>query len=126
MDKEYNIFLDEKLIGTTAFEHADAPMGVVFGQIKFIDVAKPYDFLKSYCAENSIQFEDYPDDRLISTMTIPALRITNDVGQEIKGVGNQISGMDSESFDVTILGISYPFYEDEFPDHVKDYEKRLK
>jgi hypothetical protein len=125
MDRVYNILLDDKLIGTTKFEHGDAPMGVVFGQINFIDILKPYDFIKSYCKTHKIDFDDDPGDKLISTRTIPNLKVTNDRGQEIKGLGNQISGMDSESFELTIEQIPYPFYGDEFPDHVKDYENRL-
>lgn len=125
MDRVYNIFLEEKLIGTTKFEHADAPMGVVFGQINFIDILAPYDFIKSYCKKNKIDFDDYPNDKVISTRTIPNLKITNDRGQEIRGLGNQISGMDSNSYELTIEQIPYPLYGDEFPDHVKDYQKRF-
>jgi len=126
MDRVYNILLDEKLIGTTTFEKADAPMGVVFGQIKFLDIGTPYDFFKSYCKKNNIDFEDFPDDKVISTRTIPTLKITNEKGLEITGLGNQISGMESDIFELTIEGIPYPFYGDEFPHHVKAYEERFE
>jgi hypothetical protein len=69
--------------------------------------------------------DDYPEDKLISTRTIESLSVLNERGLEIKGVGNQISGMDSDEFEITIEGISYPFYEEEFPHHVNDYETRL-
>ena len=36
--KEYKIFLDDILIGTTNFEIADVQMGVVFGKVNFIDI----------------------------------------------------------------------------------------
>ena len=126
MDRVYNILLDGKLIGTTTFEKADAQMGVVFGQIKFHDIETPYDLIKSYCKKNKIDFDDYPDDKLISTRTIPTLKITNDKGQEINGLGNQISGMDSATYELTIEGIPYPFYGDEFPHHVKEDKERFK
>ena len=126
MERVYNILLEDKLIGITAFEKADAPMGVVFGQVNFIDIQNPYDFIKSYCKKNRIEFDDYPANKLITTRTIPTLRVFNDKGQEIKGDGNQISGMDSDSYELTIGGISYPFYANEFPDHVKDNEKRFE
>jgi len=126
MDRVYNILLDDKLIGTTTFEKADASMGVVFGQIKFIDIETPYDFFKSYCKKTKIDFEDYPDDRVIATRTIQTLKITNDKGKEITGLGNQISGMDSDVFELTIEGIPYPFYRDEFPHHVKADQERFK
>jgi hypothetical protein len=101
-------------------------MGVVIGQIKFLVILRPYDFFKAYCKRNNIAFEDYPDDRVISIRTIETLKIANDKGEEIKGLGNQISGMDSDSYELTIEGIPYPFYEDEFPHHVKSDEERFK
>jgi hypothetical protein len=125
MDKVYNIFLEDKFIGTTKFEHGDAPMGVVFGQINFIDIPTPYDFIKSYCKMNKIEFDDDPNDKLIVTRTIPTLKVKNDKGQEIKGLGNQISGMDSNGYELIIEQVPYPFYGDEFPDLVKDYENRF-
>ena len=125
MDRVYNIYIEDKLIGTTSFEHGDVPMGVVFGKIKFIDISTPYDFIKSYCRKNKIEFDDDPNDKLISTRTIPTLKVTNDKGQELKGLGNQISGMDSDAYELTIEQIPYPTYGDEFPDHVKDYENRF-
>jgi hypothetical protein len=64
--------------------------------------------------------------KVISTRTIPTLRVTNDKGQEISGLGNQISGMDWDSFELTIEGIPYPLYGDEFPHHVKAEEERFK
>ena len=69
---------------------------------------------------------DYPEDKLISTRTIDSLIIRNEQGIEIKGMGNQISGMDSEGFEISIEGIAYPFYEEEFPHHVKAYNEMFK
>ena len=45
--KEYKIFLDDVLIGTTNFEFADVPMGVVYGKVNFIDFKNPYFFSKN-------------------------------------------------------------------------------
>jgi len=42
---------------------------------------------------------------------------------EIKGVSNQISGMDSEGFEITLIGVPYPIYKEEFPHHVKVYNQ---
>ena len=127
MNKIYNIFLDNIKIGTTRFEKADAPMGVVFGLIDFIDSKIGYDFIKDYCIKKQIDLvSDYPDDKLISTRTIDGLKVVNNSGVEIKGLGNQIDGMDSEGFEISIEGIPYPFYGEEFPNHVKDYENMYK
>ena len=123
--KEYEVFLDDKIIGITKFEKSDPPMGVVYGQLNFIDIIAGYDFFKNYCIGNNIQLTcDHPEDKLISTMTIPNLKIVDKNGIEIKGVGNQISGIDSE-FEITLLGISYPFFEEEFPHHVKIYKEQF-
>ncbi len=117
--KRYDIFLDGKIIGTTALEKADAPMGVVFGQIHFSNIDVDYNFIKRYCLENNIELvNDYPEDKLISTHTIENLKVVNEKGVEIKGLGNQISGMDGDEFEITVNGVTYPFFEEEFPHHV--------
>jgi len=123
LSKIYNIHLNGLLIGTTELEKADAPMGVVIGELRFTDQKFGYDSLKEYCENNQIELaSDYPEDKMISTMNISELKITNDKGIEIKGVGNQITGMDNEEYEISIFGIPYPFYEEQFPHHVKDYE----
>jgi len=115
------------MIGTTQFEKADAPMGVVFGLIEFVDSKMGYDFIKDYCTKKQIDLvSDYPEDKLISTRTIDGLKVVNNAGVEIKGLGNQIDGMDSEGFEISIEGIPYPFYGEEFPNHVIDYENMYK
>lgn len=117
---EYSIHIGDIKLGTTKLEKADASMGVVFGEIKFVEQNMGYDFIKDYCESMNIGIEtDYPEDKLISTMTIGTLIVKNEKGIEIKGIGNQISGMDSDVFEVTLLGVPYPFYELEFPHHVK-------
>jgi len=127
MEKEYSIYLDSKKIGTSKLEKADAPMGVVFGELRFDEKEWNYDFIKGYCKDNDIELvDDYPEDKLISTRTIDTLIIMNEQGVEIKGVGNQLSGMDSEGFEISIEGIAYPFYEEEFPHHVKVYNEMFK
>ena len=110
MNKIYHVFLGENKIGTTELEKADAPLGVAFGQIKFVDIISGYEFFKQYCLKNKIEFTDHPDDKLIMTSSIPNLRVTDKVGVKIKGIGTDVSGMDSDTFDITIVGIAYPFY----------------
>lgn len=125
--KRYDIFLDDKIIGTTDLEKADALMGVVFGNITFDNIVSGYDFLKAYCLTNNIEvITDYPDDKLIATTDIPSLKVINPNGIEIKGQGTNINGMDSDVFEITILGVSYPFFEEEFPHHIKAYNDQFK
>ena len=119
---EYSIHIGEIKLGTTKLEKADAPMGVVLGDIIFTEQNMGYDFIKNYCESMNIELaSDFPEDKLISTMTIDTLIVKNKKGIEIKGIGNQISGMDSDVYEVTLLGVPYPFYEEEFPHHVKAY-----
>lgn len=123
MNKKYQIKIYEKLIGYTSLEKADAPMGVVFGEITFIEQEFGYNSIKKYCMDNKISLAyDYPEDKMISTMTISELKVMNDKGVEIKGIGNQISGKDNDEYEISIFGIPYPFYEKEFPHHVEQYE----
>lgn len=123
MGKIYNILLDKNQIGTTKLEKADAPMGVVFGEIIFFNILSGYDFFKQYCLKNAIDFTDYPEDKLISTRNIPGLQMLDMDGNNIKGMACSISGMDSDIFEVSIEAIGYPFYEEEFPHHVKFYNE---
>ncbi len=124
MTKIYDILLDNKKIGTTELEKADAPMGVVFGKINLINTDSGYQFFKTYSQKNNIKIvTDYPDDKLITTSNIPNLKVINQAGTEIKGQGTNIEGMDSDIFEVTIVGVPYPFYEEEFPYQVNAYKK---
>lgn len=127
MNKVYSIFLDAKLIGTTRLEKADAPMGVVFGEIRFDEKNIDYKFIKNYCKTQNIELTaDYPEDSLISTRTIDSISVLNAEGIEIKGIANQISGMNSNGFEIILFGISYPFYKEEFPHHVDAYNEMFK
>jgi hypothetical protein len=117
----YQIFLDGKKIGVSELEKADAPMGVVFGNISFVENGCDYNFFSNYCRKNSIKVDEDTEFKFISTQTIPTLKVYNENGIEIKGIGCYIAGMDSEEFEINIIGIPYPFYEEEFPNHVKEY-----
>lgn len=47
------------------------------------------------------------------------LKVINLNGIEIKGQGANFEEMDNDVFVLTILGVPYPFFEGEFPHHVK-------
>jgi hypothetical protein len=126
MSKIYDILLDGNKIGTTELEKADASMGVAFGQIVFSNISSGYIFFKHYCLKNKINFTDYPEDKQISTFDIPNLQVIDMDGNEIKGMACSVSGMDDDIFEVSIEGIEYPFYEEEFPHHVKSYNELFK
>lgn len=123
MNKTYKIVLKGREIGASKLEKADAPMGVVFGLIEFSRIESPYEFFKEYCSKNDITVNmDDPEFEFIDTQNIPELKVFRQDGLEIKGVaGNTITGMKNEGYEISILGIAYPFYEEEFPHHVKEY-----
>jgi hypothetical protein len=123
----YNIFLDERKIGVSKLENADAPMGMVFGKISFENESFNYLFFSDYCKRNSIEVGfEYPEDKLISTQIIPTLKVVSEQGIEIKGMGSHISGMDTDGFEINVIGIPYPFYEEQFPNHVKEYNEKFE
>jgi hypothetical protein len=124
-NKIYTIILEENIIGTTELEKADASMGVAFGKINFNNIKSGFDFFKEYCEKNKIEFEYYPEDKLILTRYIPSLKIIDENKSEIIGMGNYINGMDSDIYEINIFGIPYPFYEEEFPKHVEEYKTNL-
>ena len=128
-NKVYKVFLDGLEIATTKLERGDSPMGVASGVLNFKDKNFGYKEIKEFCIKNNIETSmDEPEDKCISTMSLENnLKIINENGVEIKGIGGvNISGMDFDWYEIAILGISYPFYENEFPKHVKAYENYFK
>ncbi len=128
MAAKFNLFLGERLIGTTSFEHADPPMGVVYGTIRFLENSFSYDFWVNYCQQNSIElFANEPDERLLSTANIDELvAVNSNSGERLTPLSNQITGMDSDEFEITLMGIDSDQYERTFPEHQKEYEERFK
>ena len=125
VEKKYNIFLEGKILGSTKLEFGDPPMGIVFGQISFVDRNLGYDFIKKYCIDNSIEIQiDYPDEKLITTGIIEKLNIFNSNNNELKGIGNFIEGMDSDSYTISIYGLDNEVFKQEFPEHIIEYERK--
>ena len=124
----YNIVLEGKKIGTSKLEKADAPMGVAYGLIEFNGIEKPYEFFKEYCLKHNIVINtDDSEFEFIDTQVISELKVFRQDGFEIKGIaGNAIAGMKGEGYEISILGISYPFYEEEFPHHVEHSRNMYK
>jgi hypothetical protein len=126
MAKEYQIFLDDKFIGTTVFEKSDAPMGVVVGLVKFIGIDNPYQFFHDYCEINHITLnEDDMEFGAIFTQNIEQFKILNSVGMEVKREDVVISGFKEEGYYIEVFGVPYPFYAEEFPHHVKAYNQHF-
>ena len=121
--EKYRIELNGILIGYTALEGADPPMGCVSGVIEFIPDISCYKLFKEYCLENGVILNlDDEVERFIDTQVIPELKVFSENNVEIvSDVGTTITGGDNLGFEINILGIAYPFYEEQFPHHVKAY-----
>ncbi len=119
---QYSILLDNTKIGTTELEKADVPMGVVFGQIKLLDINDGYTFFKVYCAKNTIGITDQSEDKFISTRHIPNLHVFDSDGTEIKGVATSVAGQGKNDFEITVEGISHALFISKFSHHIDRYK----
>ena len=126
--KEYRITLSGRELGYTSFEAADPPMGVVSGLIRFTISDSPYLLFRDYCRSNGIKMNEADDVmEYIDTWVIPELRVYRKDGLEIAGeAGTCITGFKEEGYEISVLGIPYPFYEEEFPHHRDAYDKSFQ
>ncbi len=96
----YFVKLNNELIGTTKLENTDVSMGMVYGEINFINIISPYSFFKSFSQKFDIELAiDYPDDKVLKTRIIPQLKIYNPKHEIIQGQG-YITGMDNSDFQI--------------------------
>lgn len=121
-DQQYQIFLDGRLIGLTALEKADVPMGIVFGEMKLNSIDNPYAFFKSYCLERQIGITDHKQDQFLSTRHIPTLKVIDSDGTEIKGDAISVAGQGSSDFEITIEGVPRNIYSYKFKHHIDHYK----
>ncbi len=127
MSSTYQVKLNGDTIAETLLETADPPMGVVSGKLNFSITECPYSFFKKYCEAHSVTVNQTEEEfGLIDTQNIKGLKVFNPEGVEITDVsGSSICGFQDDGYEITILGVPYPFYEEEFPDHVDAYDKKF-
>ncbi|OAB79304.1 hypothetical protein ULVI_07655 [Cochleicola gelatinilyticus] len=120
--KTYSIELNGVKIGTTDFEFADTPMGVIHGKINFENVESPYELFRKHCKKHNVQInDDEPKLKLIDTVVIPELKVYLENGTELNGWGGAITGMDNEEYEIQFGGITSELMQTEFKHHYDDY-----
>ena len=113
---EFSIYSGEALIGWSAFEAGDPPMGVAFG--KFIP-APGYDAIRS----TIIGLRGKDDGALrLSARRVDGIRLDPLGGVHIADHADELG---EDGREVTALGISYPLYEALFPKHVAVYHRQF-
>lgn len=125
MNKQYDIWLDGARFGSTSLGKADVPMSIVSGSIQLVNTHHDCNYIRDYCLENTIGFNYYQDEKSISTLNIPKLRVFTTEGVEIKGNSTSIEGTETDGFEISIGGIPSEIYESEFPYHIKNYQETL-
>ena len=122
MNKKYNIELNKVKIGTTNFEFADVPMGVVHGKIYFENIESPYEHFKNHCTKFDVQLIDNDSNlKSIDTGIIPDLKVFLENGIELIGWGASIIGMDNVEYEIQFSGISAEIMQTEFKHHFDEY-----
>ncbi|HEY8991449.1 MAG TPA: hypothetical protein VIM46_05705 [Luteolibacter sp.] len=123
----YRLLLDGNEIGTTALESGDPPMGIVCGKISFHVAESPYRLILDHCLTHKIIVNgNEPEHEFIDTQIIPSLQVFRKDGLEIAGQGCCVAGFKEEGYEITILGVPYPFYGEEFLHHCEAYDQRFK
>lgn len=113
----FEILANSVLIGHTAFESGDPPMGVAFGRL--IPVAA-YQTVQPTIIQGEAREVEGIDF---------AVRIASS-GQVIECLGVAITDCSAEfgaeGLEVAALGIGHPLYAELFPQHVEAYENQFK
>jgi len=106
---KFLVYAGDVLVGVSALEQGDPPMGVAFGSL--IPVAA-YDRIRAECVANH------------ADQTGLNLCVTTAEGVSIQCAGVAIldCGLEGEPPEVNVLGISHPPYGELFPAHVVAYE----
>ena len=121
MDKIYILELDNSNIGFTKFEFADVPMGVVYGKIIFEKNVSPFELFTEHCLKFNVEMNINDSvEKLIDTLVIPQLKVILENGDELKGWGGAIVGMDDD-FEIQFGGITSEIMQTEFSNHYKEY-----
>lgn len=110
----FHIYSGSTLVGTSALENGDVPMGVVFGEFKPAD---GYVVIQAKC--QSGRDDQACLDLSVKTaagMTIPCAGISISDDSSVPG---------QRCIEVSVLGVPHPLYQELFPDHAQMYARRF-
>lgn len=111
---KFAVYAGPVLIGYSALELGDAPMGVAFGLFEPLDT---YSSIRSECKSNHAdQFKLLLSVRTEAGVVVPC-----------QGVGILDCSAEGEEpyIEVNVLGIPHPLYRQLFPEHVAAYERQF-
>ena len=120
METMFSIYAGDVLVGHSAFETGDPPMGVVFGAFQ----PSPH---FSELRANEMSPLNSAGQPIGYLLVWTGLSAKTPAGEELECQGGiSVTGCCPDSspweLEVSCLGIPYPLYKDLFPDHVKAYE----
>ncbi len=111
---KFSVYSNDVLVGHSALELGDAPMGVAFGVFHPIAL---YEAIRGECSTN------HQDQSNLH------LTVRTEAGLPVPCVGVGILDYSIEAgepyIEVNVLGISYPLYEELFPEHVASYKHQF-
>ena len=113
----FEIYAKDTLVGHSALELGDPPMGVAFG--KFIP-ADSYREIQRECQTNHVD-----QSGLALSVKTPAGGVLLCAGVAIQDCSNDAEEGELADVEVIVLGIPYPLYGELFPEHVAGYEKQF-
>lgn len=108
----YKVFAGPHLVGFSALEHGDAPMGVAFGDFQ---PTAEYDRIRDVCQKNhsdqsALQLSvTTADDEVISAMGVSILDYSIVPGEA--------------TIEINLVGVEAELYEALFPHHVRSYKQ---
>lgn len=102
-------------------------MGVASGILQLTTDECPFELLRSHCEHAAVPINSLDVEvQFIDTQVIPDLKVYRSDGLEIVSeVGACITGMEEEGYQISVLGIPYPFYEEEFARLRQAYDEQF-
>jgi hypothetical protein len=112
---QYRILWDRTLIGYSALESGDPPMGVAFGKLLPLP---EYEAVRARC----IASRDMSQEHLPLSVTLSDGQLMPAVGISILDFSTELGASEIE---VHVIGIEYPLYQELFPEQVAAYAKQF-